>query len=119
MTDHTDAGREMDRQIAEMLGWHSFEPADIDGDDEILGVTPDPYVLIVPHYSTDLNAALGLLAENGVTWELKGLAPAMITCDIWLHGWHKAHEMGNTPALAICRAWLAYQRAGQPGGEGA
>lgn len=66
-------------------------------------------------WSTDLNAAVRLLKD--LNWELKAHAPAMYTCDIWEAGYLMGHEMGHTPAEAICLTWLAYREKARGTGE--
>lgn len=132
MTEH----RTLDRQIAERMGWtvrHSKQSDTyaITNADNYLFVANALWQMPMyshntfetmmklgernteaeawndcPLFSTDLNAAMTLL--DNVSWELKKLGPALYTCDIWEAGYLRGHENGYTPALAICRAWLAY-----------
>jgi hypothetical protein len=111
------AGAKLDRLIAERLGFRVTA-----------GVTQDRYGAVptvfymaqrhetpreLPHYSTDLNAAFMLVEA------IDGFA---LYVDAFLGGYGTPFEAliptgddGNfvgdaaTPALAICRAWLAYK----------
>lgn len=129
MTDWRDlpAGRELDRLIAERLGWRvDLEHGDVyDQDGEF--VPPDDRRTWdrnpsenelwsqVPEYSTDLNAATTLLAH--FFWRLTG-TPDMKTNEVHYYctfdshtdyaGMDTIHVYAPTVALAICRAWLTW-----------
>lgn len=104
------------RRIADRLGWHDFQLSRLssllwayEGDD----TTKSP----VPDWHEDANAALALV---------DGIEDATLTlCGPgWPHKWEASiprprrfeyleyvTAYADTPALAICRAWLAYMDA--------
>lgn len=137
MTDN----RELDKQIAEQLGWTVVHHKDTDtyalcNADNYLFVANalhahklyahNKFVDLIPlgerkseieawndcpYYSTDMNAAIELLKlmpmgavgllEDGKTWFSSSfLDGAGILAD----------EEADTPAMAICKAWLAYMQ---------
>lgn len=120
-----DAGRELDWLIAEKLGWKNLKEWRYGRTVEIHGAPPDSDLrhATLPYYSADLNAAITLWARisddytprlvrmltprNGeIRHEYKaGLTsnqPPFAEFDV---------EYASTPALAVCRAWLAYMEA--------
>lgn len=116
-----EAGRELDRLIAERLGWTRFDTMPtvlVEHDNHIdietlMGWKNDFYYLVVPHYSTDLNAAMTLLpTADGDIWSLHyGDYGDPYTVAISRIKVAAPEYLGdaNTPALAICRAWLAWK----------
>lgn len=114
------AGRELDRLIAERLGHPTFTEPIPESERDLYkpGITELSWMRVngipipVPHYSTDANAALSLIegTEEGNDYLLRKLNT----------GWHIHAYWGDsgkitatepTIALAVCRAWLAYQDA--------
>lgn len=112
-----DAGRDLDRRIAERLGWTHIESTEYwldDPHDTSLvqawrGIPPrSTGEALVPCYSTDLNAAITLIPSDQQFELSNGLEPEWEA----LIGW--GYDGGaDTPALAVCRAWLAYQDANE------
>lgn len=126
------AGRELDRLIAERIGWrfekvspYHWEVYRPDGSpvEQARGYTyinqwEDSHLMVTgmafPRYSTDMNAALtlplpGLFDEY--RFELSGCNDKWIACvhyrhaiDLTLHS-----PIIGTPALAVCRAWLDWR----------
>ena len=94
------AGRELDREIAERLGWQS----------RIVGVGGAVAWAEVPWYSTDVNAALSLWKSANVRFLLQFEAATKF----WL-AWYDEPEhpqgVADSAALAICRAWLAWKES--------
>jgi hypothetical protein len=149
---HTmDAGRALDRLIAERKGWrvevttaNYTADGNIDalllddaGDvravygcppddfDEITAIervwqcgldTPEWNINAVPYISDDLNLAIALVSDKDVTIENdlgKDTHPDWRWV-VWLEGdgyldGGSFEGHGHSPALAICRAWLAWQ----------
>ena len=71
-----------------------------------------------PHYSTDLNAAMGLLpADTGEQtfflrqYEAGWLASITDTTRKTRDGFGTFEGVGSTPAEAVCRAWLEWQKS--------
>ena len=124
-----EAGRELDRVIAERLGWSEieqrqlwFEDAYDDGWEQRLfgkrtgeSVGDDP----VPEYSTDANAALSLPLGEAEFFQLHVIPGGNTAARVYvpvssrLSEAEPPFEISDTPALAICHAWLAYQDAKQ------
>lgn len=122
-----NAGPELDRLIAEQLGWTmgsivgdlrprhvrhqlinpSGKPVAYCNDD-------DGWVALggfVPHYSTDLNAAwdaLGILKAN-IEITIKNGRDGRLLIAFWDNVWHS--DYSGPPALAICRALLDWMEA--------
>ncbi len=124
------AGRELDRALAEMLGWTVMShegiyvlvtPGDrtwqggLESEDEAWG--------FVPHYSTDANAALSLPIHNLQMLEIN-VCPAVMKTIARIEEapissrsrMNLVWQSSDTPALAIVRAWLAHQHAMKRGG---
>lgn len=105
-----EAGRELDRLIAERVVALGYTESHLTL--AFVPTHPDdiPSIDNPPRYSTDLNAAFVLLAPgeyhfthpNLVDWGCKFGKQEYF-------GWHYA----DTPALAICRAWLEWQDSKQ------
>jgi hypothetical protein len=118
-TDTHTASRDLDRAIAERLGWTEIEP--VSYWEETYYDTYEVHTLrgkqpgassndtLLPAFATDLNAAIDLLKqiplgavginEDGETWFCNGyIDGAGVVVDV----------DAPTPALAICRAILAY-----------
>lgn len=112
-----EAGRELDRLIAERLGWTETSEHYLDPN-VLVGKHPKEtghawFPLAVPRYSTDLNAAMALLpTADGDIWSLHyGHYGDPYTVAISRIKVAAPEYLGdaNTPALAICRAWLAWK----------
>jgi hypothetical protein len=109
----TDAGRLLDARIAERQGRtvtlvHSTDPAD-PADYRI--VEGGKY-LALPHYSTDTNAALALFMEMPIPrLEYDSEASPMWTCSAEPEYGEFRYGSADTPALAICRAFLDWKNA--------
>lgn len=114
------AGLNLDRLIAERLGWREIKRRDIyeEGYDwggfypRLFGRSPTPLYPIgtdlIPQYSTDANAALTLVKVDNFQleyWHGQWRAGAYLDNSSEDAGW----EYADSPALAICRAWLAVQ----------
>lgn len=118
-----DAGREMDRIVAERLGWTEIEEQENWYEDpEVMAYQQidlygrkDGSEYRVPKYSTDANAALQL--DKPVLWWSEDDGRWLATYDAAIFG--SAIELdvspspgeADTPALAICRAWLSWKDA--------
>lgn len=102
------AGRELDRVIAERLG--DYTPY-INVGGRVIENFP-------PAYSTDANAALSLWSDD-YRWSI---SPTEVSADFPVEDESRfqasyprsgnpdrSHEWADTPALAICRAWLTWQ----------
>jgi hypothetical protein len=107
------AGCELDRVIAEALGWDNF----FEGSDGVLYAdTPDiranprRWQASVEPWSTDANAALSLPLPPRTWFVIYGPSAERDTWDVELQDIGPVFEQGQaeTPALAICRAWLAW-----------
>lgn len=134
-----EAGRELDRVVAEALGVtirpaREVYPDESDGMDSLYFLFDRDGVEIgtgfanehnpfdsaaIPHYSTDANAALSLVSAvpNGVVSDFR----LVLTYDGWSISWeafYRHHKSeADTPALAIVRTWLAHQHAMKRGGR--
>lgn len=125
------AGAELDRLIAEMAGLIVQQAKDdyywIDNTYHPLYATARLLMpremqneSAVPPFSTDMNVVL-LLVEDIKGFELNRVdEDDMIHLDKWAsvigygfdgYGWSYIEEYAPTPALAICRAWLAWKAA--------
>ncbi len=93
-----EANATTDALVAETLGWYGLR---ING--VAVGMSPEHVGAVVPSYSADVKASLGLVAK---TWCYVDLTPfgARATIRQNIHG---CLAEANTPALAIVRAWLA------------
>jgi hypothetical protein len=122
--------RDLDRRIAERLGWHDFRSHDGWFDDPWVGPYEETYIEAtdaeghehrLPYYATDLNTAMTLTEPYAFkltsVYGWKGRIGYMATID------DKFGQGGigqaTTPALAICYAWLRYMElyataAGEP-----
>jgi len=73
--------------------------------------TETPEKSYVPQYSTNADDALSLIGRSLMFAMWQGLDVWCATCDetcdlnVPIGGYY---ETGDTPALAICRAWLAH-----------
>lgn len=126
-----EAGRELDRLIAERLGYRAVERTwrwyllshDVleTSLDEMLKrgwhirsypTETEAWNIDVSRYSTDLNAAIALLPTDGYTWSLHySNYDDPYTAVISGVKVDSPEYFGDasTPALAICRAWLAWK----------
>lgn len=118
-----DTERTLDRQIADALKLRSVpyesrfkgfkvvgvQLVDEQGESWVVQDNDDQLWKNVPKFSTDLNAAIRLvklmplgavgIEEDGVKW----------FCSAYMDGAGTlAYETADTPAMAICLAWLAY-----------
>lgn len=102
MTEPLEAGRELDWLIAEKVTWGDAEPL-------------DEHRPFIPRYSTDLLAAMTVLARFK-TWSLICEDTGEYTCYLdsdWTREMardlmdYRTQASADTPALAICRAALA------------
>lgn len=128
MSDTTDT-RDIDRRIAARLGWR-IEPDKHEGmfytvyapngrqmgiDDNghwSYAIHPKYFDQVIPAFSADLNAAIGLVETFANDFRLE------LTHDGWeaglvIYANDKARflKTAPTPALAICYAWEAYMDA--------
>lgn len=114
------AGRELDRVVAERLGYTEIEAREewydtpentyqkiglygrIDGD-----------VRRIWDYSTSLSSAYTLLAPFAV-WHITKMGTGRIVVDLWDDGWSISWKNENeieTVELAICRAVLSWKES--------
>lgn len=105
MSEVTTDNRALDRQIAERLGYR--QNGDLWEYD-----TPHGFPAIVedlPHYSTDLNAAWTLTEPYAFNLVPLYTGDGKVGCIAVLSDTDGRTWKGEaeTPALAICRAWLA------------
>lgn len=110
----------LDKRIAEKLGWQHVELALLksfwdDSDDVwvLQGELPDTPNAItgVPHFSTDLNAAIKLVDDSGLQWQLMSrdrdeeylvyYGTQFVNNDYVL----RYHD---SACVALCYAWLIY-----------
>ena len=111
------AGRELDRLVAERMGYEVIDYArDVVGVDDdqpnpVFKPESDEHALMqvmkpVPHYSTSVDAALALVPGGDIAFELYRDEN---TGDWWAEfdGWYD--EGSPWPALAIVRAWLLWK----------
>ena len=140
---HTATGREIDRQIAERLGWRSEQytaesymhhPSDVGKTywrlwkgDKITDwyrtfefeVWQNPEIL---NWSTDLNAAMSLVRTAQPCYFELSYSPDRFNWRAMFTPVGRMDEMkfadAREPAEAICRAWLAYTAATSPAGAG-
>jgi hypothetical protein len=135
-----EAGRELDRVVAERLGCKIVE-LDLPGATQwyaVFGPNGEPKIRVTafgkrnewpaydmedawPAYSTDANAALALLTSTGCPWmvvsepeELSGYRAFIGESrdDPEHMYYHGTNEGGDTVAIAIVRAWLAWSERG-------
>lgn len=105
------AGRELDRLIAERLGWThiSEHPILIDvwigKHPKETGHAWNP--VLIPHYSTDLNMATELL--SGVSTVILIRPDSGIGSGKWQADLDGHIRFADTLTLAICRAWLSWK----------
>lgn len=120
-----EAGRELDRVVAERLGWRidiengdvydekgDYIPSDNPyGESREIGYTENELWGRCSHYSTDANAALALY--DGCRIELKAEPPDDWTCFLVIESpvYGEWRGEADTAALAIVRAWLAWKDA--------
>jgi len=106
------AGPELERLIAERLGWHDLREQEIWEEDwysdgffkRWRGTDPEGEDRLVPRFSLLADAAIAPVAQLDIRWRLLA------------HGgrWYKAciggmdDEIADTPALALNHALLAY-----------
>lgn len=122
------AGFELDRYIAERLGWR----VELNGWKDKWNITSpdgkyresipefyDPNELWIkapiPEYSGDTNAALSLL-ESLTVWHITKTGPGGIIVDLWdnpVSSIAYRHDTQDIP-MAICRAWLTWKDAREP-----
>lgn len=115
------AGRVLDIQIAKRLGWYYDEGDLYDQHRKFVGAAEDRREWIIPdedtiwytrvaQYSTDLNAAVKLWGDD-YRW---GLTVDDETPALFGASWPSysdqgcGYEVAGTPALAICKAWIAW-----------
>jgi hypothetical protein len=129
-----EAGRELDRLIAEKVGWR-FEREPYFNPESTLVYSPEGVEMyhqsgiwtpvfageevhkVIPHYSTDLNAAITL--ANGIVEFNLFKGRKVDTEGSPTDGWictisdpkNFDSAWADTPALAICRAFLASKEA--------
>lgn len=116
MTDVQDvqAGRELDQLIAERIGWTEISDQMIVGRQDLHGTPPGAMfpTFMVPRFSTSVDAAWSLLEGRnsyGIATNTRELSYSMklwAECDGY-DGWAERDQ----PALAICRAWLAWKES--------
>ena len=120
------AGRELDRVVAERLGWTDIAPR-YDRFDEheispLQGIPPSggTTYYVIGRYSTDADAALALL--EGCFYTLRGTPDSyegemLYRCSIDGKAGDGVilpsikYTVAKTPALAIVRAWLSWKDA--------
>lgn len=122
-----DAGRELDRLIAERLGWTDLlidqDWIEVDGKVEdvvrVLGVPPGAkWKEQVSEYSTSADAALTLFPDDtewmatyspyyGPRFRITVGTPHVLDDEYF-----DVYGNGDTLALALCRAWMAWREAG-------
>lgn len=109
---------ELDRAVAEKLGWKwqtrlGYRAATLTnhGTNEypqrLYGSLPDGYtadVIQVPHYSTDLNLAMGAVSNIGLTLKLLVMPSGTATAQLMQAGFVVGCAEDLPPAEAICRA---------------
>jgi len=127
MTDWRNmaAGHDMDRLIAERLGWrvqknrdgytYLFRP---DGSGVGNYIDAAQAWEGIPHFSTDLNAAfrlpVGEYTHLSCRTPLNDLGyAAFVAYDDHTTSNDYRSAAAATPALAVCRAWLAWQERGK------
>lgn len=134
MSDYSsmEAGRELDCEIATRLGW-IVEHERVVWVDDGEGARPVVYMygkrpkdggydddVRIPPYSTDANAALELPIDGGYVLDLYVTdtgyfgrkTDARIVSSLLAETTDgPAYVKANTPALAICRAWLVWKDA--------
>lgn len=125
MTDYASmAATALNRAVAERLGWRDFDSITywVEGYDntcEVEGIVATPpgqrgYELL-PDYARDLNAALGLVADQvfKITYQPDMIDnKKLLWVEVWIDGHRQrygSHYTENVDdlAAAICRAWLA------------
>lgn len=124
-----NAGRELDRKIAEMLGWSDFEEVDYFVEDyggyypvhdDLEGLPPNgKYRALIPRYSTFVDDAVLLWQDVPDTFTprlVRMIAPKDGSIGYaykaaFLHNetMESVESVADSPALAICEAWLAYK----------
>ena len=113
------AGRELDRLVAERMGYEIVEDFGMGGP-SYTALLPGSVVMelprafgedegweqVTPHYSTSVDAALALVPGGDIAFELYRDEN---TGDWWAEfdGWYD--EGSPWPALAIVRAWLLWK----------
>ena len=105
-----EAGRETDLCIAKMLklknaGYHRLQSKLIGTDlgySYVYENAKGSYVDI-PHYSTDMNKAIELWDDY---WKLEKYTDGWFICEDEEYGGAKTCGQGETPMLAICRAFI-------------
>ena len=90
--------REIDKMVAEKLGWTNVELTRL-SDDMLTGIPPtEAYLKVIPNFSTDMNEAMKLWQDG---WSLM-----RSDCrDEWLI-WNGQWIEAPTAALAIALAYL-------------
>ncbi len=105
MTPNQEDLREIDKKIAEKLGFTEVSGPDSRG--RLHGCFPDHLrgdIRYLPQWSTDLNAAIELLISLGDWWQLMWVP----TGKYWCLSNIKSQQdyTAETAALAICLAFL-------------
>jgi len=114
-----EAGRELDKLIAEKLGYTDLQVSD--WTQILYGTRPtrpddDPYRVQggmiqepICEYSTDTDAALTLIDSVKGDFHLQSPAPNIWQC--WFKVPPVPQGLAETPAFAVCRAWLAWKES--------
>jgi hypothetical protein len=116
------AGRELDRVVAERLGWTGFHTGtNLLGQRDLFGMEPYTEEMIrraitwagkrVKNYSTDADAAIALPVERGMTLQIIFLVEMNEYAARYVHiadasnspDWHTSTNIAH----AIVKAWLA------------
>ena len=110
--DEHEANRCLDAWVATLAGWTFVGLWDNDDASEWVGDNPETgFLKGIPHYSADINTAMGLLLglPDEYEWGISKLH-GRISCQIirMVEGevaWHE--DKAATPSEAICRAFIA------------
>lgn len=120
---------ELNGEIAELLGWTDLQ---VLGDDDefgreveqvLVGTPPgesnEPTPQLVPDYEHDVNEALKLFVDPipvlrqqlvGTGWCVALFKSTNLDGSMWIMR-PGTYVEASTPALALCRAWLAWKKA--------
>lgn len=122
--DTAPTGHRLNRHIAERLGWSARQKETTAGnryfeiyapgediaetyDDSLSAAWDLALRHSIPNYADDTDAALTLIESIPHVFTLNSPAPGMWR--VWFDGSGSPESNADTPALAICYAWLAYQ----------
>jgi hypothetical protein len=106
------AGQELDVLIAKRIGYTDIYHADLAGNQWLVGTDPEGLKQPIRYYSSSLNATMMLITKN-MRLSLHNEDDPIWHAVVYLDEGNPPFELfvgsAEEPALAICRAWLAWK----------